>query len=299
MTCPQLSETLADYLAGTLAPADAGAIQQHLAECSRCGAEVASLAAAWQDLALLDDEQPSEALRTSFYRRLREYEAVAARPSLGQRLASTLAAFWPRQPLWQLAAVLGALGLGFWLGGRTPAVAPVASAPARVAPQTLAAAPATLPEAPSPLPAAAIDGSEVRALREEVRSLGHLVALSLLRNESATDRLQGVSFSRHSAAYDPRVADALLEAANHDANDNVRLAAIDALAPLLARPPLRERLLAGFAAQRSPLVQIAMVDAVATSAGERAAPALRPLLSAPRLAPAVRQRLEAALGIRS
>ena len=173
--------------------------------------------------------------------------------------------------------------------------APVAPQPAAVQP-----APALVPPAPAPAAVqASVSTDDVHALREEVRSLSHLVALSLLRNESAADRLQGVSYSRGAGGGDPRVLAALLEAANRDPNDNVRLAAIDALKPLLGRSEVRDSLLAGFESQRSPLVQIALVDAVAASSGRDAGPALRALLAQPKLDPAVRQRLETNLGARS
>jgi len=285
-------------------------------------------------MALLADEQPSERLRASFYARLHEAEREEARPTLARRFAalgSALAAAWPRRPAFQMAAAMATLVLGVAIGlrvrgndslvvvpvGQGPSAAgptpttPTATAPTPTTPGVAVSPSVQTPQHPPVAHVASAPPAitthdvhdyvqgDVRALRDEVQSLSHLVALSLLRNDSAADRLQGVSYSREAGAGDPRVLAALLEAANRDPNDNVRLAAIDALKPLLGRSEVRDSLLAGFEGQRSPLVQIAVVDAVAASPGRDAGPALRSLLAHPKLDPAVRQRLETNLGTRS
>ena len=325
MSCDEIRELLPDFLAGTLPPDANRALGEHLANCSACALEVATLEQTWNDMALVADEVPSDALRAGFYARLHALERRTA-DSLWRALAAGLerglAALWPRRPLAQLAAMAALLALGIGLGfaargafapapvsllaeGAPAAPRPAAPPRARAAPRAPAGpalAAAThepqLVGAPVPPIPAADSGEEMRALREEVRSLSHLVALSLLRNDSAADRLQGVSFGRQASATDPRILEALLEAANRDPNDNVRLAAIDALRPLVARQEIRTRLLDGFDEQRSPLVQIAVVDAVA-AAGRQGTTDLRSLLARPRLDPAVRQRVETKLAARS
>ncbi len=312
MSCDRLRDLLPDYLAGALLADENLHIQTHLASCTSCGLEVATLERTWEDMALLADEMPSEALRTSFYARLHQAERDLQRVPLGERLNRLFAALWPERPALQFATALALLVLGVAIGSRLRPAAPavtVAAAPTAVVPTAPALSQAVTPPAPNAAPTAtagltmpaAVEsrGDEVHALRDEVRSLSHLVALSLLRNDSAADRLQGVSYSREASASDPRVLAALLEAANRDPNDNVRLAAIDALKPLLGRHDVRERLLDGFDEQRSPLVQIALVDAVAAGSGHDAAPALRSLLARPNLDPTVRQRVQANLGDRS
>src|SRR5438128_11544340 len=75
-------------------------------------------------------------------------------------------------------------------------------------------------------------GTNVRALaqlREEMSSMKQLVTLSLLQQQSASDRLRGVEWSCRLAQPDEHVLSALLRALDSDPNVNVRLAAIDAL----------------------------------------------------------------------
>jgi hypothetical protein len=102
--------------------------------------------------------------------------------------------------------------------------------------------------------------SEIGQLRQEVRSLSQLVTLSLLKQDSASERLRGVSFGRQAESADDRVLQALLDTLGHDPDVNVRLAAVDALAPALGRPAVRDRMLQEVGRQDSPMVQIALID---------------------------------------
>src|SRR4029079_4766597 len=116
--------------------------------------------------------------------------------------------------------------------------------------------------------------SEVAELRQEVRSLNHMVALSLLERDSASERLRGVSLTESSASVDrgndPALLDALLDAGRNDPSVTVRLAAIDALASRAGRAPVRSQLLAAFAAESSPLLQAAIPGTVLAADGAEA-----------------------------
>ena len=78
--------------------------------------------------------------------------------------------------------------------------------------------------------------AEVSQLREEVANMRQLVALSLMQQQSASDRLRGVSWAYRAEPSDREVLGALVTAVNHDANVNVRLAAVDALRRFSASP---------------------------------------------------------------
>src|SRR5260370_37493270 len=100
------------------------------------------------------------------------------------------------------------------------------------------------------------DTSEVSQLRGEVYNMRQLVALSLLQQQSASDRLRGVNFAYRVEPADPQVLAALLTTLNHDPNTNVRLAAVDALRNFTASPVGRKGLVQPLAKHHSPLVQI-------------------------------------------
>ena len=71
--------------------------------------------------------------------------------------------------------------------------------------------------------------NEVSELRGEVRGMREMVAMSLLQQDSAIERLRGVSWSHQLERPSDQVLATLLETLQHDPNVNVRLASIDAL----------------------------------------------------------------------
>jgi predicted anti-sigma-YlaC factor YlaD len=136
---------------------------------------------------------------------------------------------------------------------------------------------------PSPVDA------EVAALRGEVRTVG----LALLDHQSASERLLGVEWSRRTAQA-PEIVNALLERVQYDSNLSVRLAALDALRADLERPGVVEGLATALARQESPLLQVALTDAL-LAAERPAIDAVRGVLGRSELDPAVREYLQMAL----
>src|SRR5260370_6722038 len=139
------------------------------------------------------------------------------------------------------------------------------------------------------------DTSEVSQLRGEVYNMRQLVALSLLQQQSASDRLRGVNFAYRVEPADPQVLAALLTTLNHDPNTNVRLAAVDALRNFTDSPVGRKGLVHALAKQDSPLVQIAVLDQIVEIRERSAASTIQFLLSSQNVNPDVRQRAQWAL----
>src|SRR5262245_4409645 len=101
---------------------------------------------------------------------------------------------------------------------------------------------------------------DLNELRREVGDLREIVALSLMQQQSATERLRGVSWSNQIDEPDGKVLSALLDTLMHDSNVNVRLAAIDALRRFGERQIVRKGALQALSEQESPLVQVALID---------------------------------------
>jgi hypothetical protein len=139
------------------------------------------------------------------------------------------------------------------------------------------------------------DSVEVSQLRGEVYNMRQLVALSLMQQQSASDRLRGVNFAYHVEQSDPQVLGALLTAVNHDPSVNVRLAAVDALRNFNDSPIGRRGVVQALAKQDSPLVQIAILDQIVELHEKSAVQNIQFLLSSQTLNPDVRQRAQWAL----
>jgi HEAT repeat protein len=126
-----------------------------------------------------------------------------------------------------------------------------------------------------------------------------LVALSLMQQQSASDRLRGVSWSYQVEPSDEEVMKQLVTTVNHDPNVNVRLAAVDALRPFTGSPATdlmaRNAVIEALPKQTTPIVQVALIDFLAELKERNAAPELRRLVSDPEINSGVRKRAEWAL----
>jgi hypothetical protein len=136
------------------------------------------------------------------------------------------------------------------------------------------------------------NSNELASLHRELTSTRQLVALSMLQQESASDRLQGVSWSRRIDAADPQIMDALVHTLRYDNSVDVRLAALDALRRYTDQQPIRTSIEDSFRNQKSPMVQIALVDFVVELRDRGAVDKLKSFQQTPDLNPAVRQRVE-------
>jgi HEAT repeat protein len=108
--------------------------------------------------------------------------------------------------------------------------------------------------------------------------------------QSATSRLEGVSWSMQVDQLDPELLKALLEALNHDPNTNVRLASLDALEKFTRNKDVRQALVNSIRQQDSPLVQIALIDSLVHIQDRGAADELRKLTQDRALNSAVQER---------
>jgi hypothetical protein len=136
---------------------------------------------------------------------------------------------------------------------------------------------------------------QLTMLREELREMRQMVTLSLLQQQSASDRLKGVSFTNQIDQPNGQVTIALLDTLMHDPNVNVRLATIDALKPLSSRDIVRRGVIDALPRQTSPLVQIALIDFIVEKNGREAVDTLRRLSMDDMLDAAVRARAQQGL----
>lgn len=257
MNCDDLGDRLVDSWNEQLTGEQRDELDRHLAECDSCREEAEALGVFWHQLGDLDPavDVPSDRLRSNFYAFLAEEQARRA-DTVWSRAVSWLDALWPRQPQLQAAmvavALVGGVGVG-WLAARG-------------------------------------EDPEIAALRAELSAVSETVSISLLTHPAASERLRGVGLTAR-AASDERIVDGLLDLVRSDPNDNVRLAAIEALAGRLEEPGVKPRLLRTLPEQSSPLLQMTLLDVLLPADGQRVLEAAEPLLETDTLDEAVRERL--------
>jgi anti-sigma factor RsiW len=262
MTCEESKRLFADYWSQSLTGAEEIELEAHLAGCRECRAEADRLEILWQDLARIPAEEPGAGLRARFYEMLRGAGgATAPAPGLNQSPAQRWWRAAGSSPaLWRVAAGLALLGIGAAIGY-----------------------------------AVRSNGSEVAQLQGEISTMRQLVALSLLQQQSASERLRGVSWAYRVEPSDSEVLTALLDAVNRDSNINVRLAAVDALHAFAANSLARQRVLESLENQTAPIVQVAIIDLLVDLKEGKAGPELRKLAENASIDNGVRQRAQWAL----
>jgi hypothetical protein len=267
MKCERVAEMLPDYLQGSLGHDLDDQIEDHIEQCANCAQEVAL----WKELALLPIEQPSPALRTRFQAMLSAYgEGRTEKPAVAKERHSTpswLAANWLRPAALGLAGALALLAIGFFAGRSSNTINPQPA-----------------------IQQAQQQTQQLAEVRDELTNMRQLVVLSMLQQQSATERLQGVSFSTQDTHSDPQVLSALMHTLRYDSSVDVRLAALDALSRHGNQPQVRSGLLELLPTQKSPLVQVAMIDLFVEMHDTSALSQLQKFQTDPNLNPAVRER---------
>src|SRR5215467_107967 len=136
---------------------------------------------------------------------------------------------------------------------------------------------------------------DMAELRSELYQTKQMVALSLMQQQSATERLKGVNWSYRLQEPSADVLHALLDTLMHDSNVNVRLATVDALRQFGNQPVVRRGLVNAISQQESPMVQIALIDAAVDLRDKETVGALRQLTQDQSADSAVRDRAQKAL----
>jgi hypothetical protein len=258
MTCERFSELLPGYCERSLLTRDMAFAREHLELCAQCRADYEL----WQKLASLPQEEPSPASRSRFEQMLHAFEEGRWEKSGRSSTAPVwLTAWWRSAFAPPLASALAAclLLVGFIVGEHYSAARPV-------------------------------NNEQIATMHAELTSMRQLVALSMLEQQSASQRLQGVNYSTQVERPDPEIAAALLHVLRFDNSVDVRLAALDALRRYKDDTHVRTGLLTALQDQQSPLVQIALIDLFVEMREGDAKERLRTIQQDTKVNPAVRQR---------
>ena len=128
-------------------------------------------------------------------------------------------------------------------------------------------------------------------MMEEMQTMKKMMALTLIEQSNATDRLKAVNYSNELTAADDKIIEALLETLNNDPNVNIRLASLEALTRQIENPEVRTGLVRSINNQNSPLVQVTIVELMAEIKEKNAVPELEKLLQRENLNEVVEQKV--------
>merc|ERR1712072_359159 len=104
--------------------------------------------------------------------------------------------------------------------------------------------------------------NDVADLTAGVQKMKEMLMLTMIEKPQAQDRIKAVNLTKELPNVDTKVTDALISTLNQDESINVRLAALEALIPYGKQSEVRQALIQSIKLQNSPLVQVALADAM-------------------------------------
>jgi hypothetical protein len=228
MKCKQIKGKFADYLIGEIDEVTRQEIQEHVTACDSCREELESLSAIWTKLEVLPEEQPSNNVRARFYTTLEEYrrnmQQEKTRPKIGTLMDGWFERMIPRRPAFQFSLALILLVVGLTAGYF--------------------------------LHAGVQRGGEIAQLRQEVRQVRQITAVSLLRQESLREQLRNAGLSSQVELPDDETLADFLQSVSSDTTPDSSLAILDAFFP--QSPTIRKELARSLSEQPSSVVEIAL-----------------------------------------
>jgi hypothetical protein len=262
MNCDKFRELLIHDCIGALEVQDKQILEAHLIDCNQCRLEKESLHRLWGHLAEIPLKEPNLQMRQRFYLMLDGYRLSLDRSPRKSRMSFRFfdgLKPWIR-PAFQfgigvLLVVLGGFA-GYWMRSDKKG------------------------------------HEEIAELREEVHETRRMLAVSLLNQSSAGERLKGVSWSAQIMSPDAEFLETLYHTLNSDPNVNVRLAAMDALARFADMPDVRKKLISSLSGQDSPLVQIMLIDILVNLNERQSIDTLQRVADDEDLNPQVRERAQ-------
>ncbi|RRB02456.1 HEAT repeat domain-containing protein [Larkinella rosea] len=264
MNCESAKEQLIDLLSNQIPETERAAVEAHLAQCADCQAELVATRQLWGMMGHVPVPEPGEKVRSRFYAMLESVQVEEAKKrrrswkSILRRIKRFLTPELAVRVAYSLALVLIGLAGGYWLSAKkTP-----------------------------------VYEEQISALDTQVKEMRQTVLLSLLENQSATERLRAVEYTKDIEHADEQVVEALLSTLNNDSNVNVRLVTLEALAELAADPKVREGLVHSIVKQDSPMVQSALADVMVKLQEKRSIKPLRELLRQENLNDFVKVKIE-------
>jgi len=242
MDCKTIEPHIVDYLDGQLSTEESQNIKNHIASCAACKAnyeETKSLFLAFKNV---EEETPSDNLRTGFYKLLEE-EKLLHDAKIVQFTKQKKE--FPWKQAFQIAASIVFMLGGYFIGSHTSK-------------QT--------------------SNQKISALQQETVELREDMMLAMIENQSPSKRIQAVNFTESFAKPDIKILEALIGRMQYDGNMNVRLAAAEALSEFPKSTIVKDAFIEALTTQKDPSLQIAIIQFLVKIQEKRAIAPMQQLL---------------------
>lgn len=135
----------------------------------------------------------------------------------------------------------------------------------------------------------------IALLKDETQQMKQTAMLSLMENQSASKRIQGVNYIDEFQNPDEAILKALANRLLHDENDNVRLTAFEALSKFTASDTVKNVFIEALGKEKNPSIQIGIIQVLAQIQEKKAVDPMKKLLEEEETQPFVKEQIKSAL----
>lgn len=250
-------DQIPDYLDDRLDSSDKAAFEKHIEQCGDCKKEVGEMKAFF-NVFEKESPVPTDRLRSKFETALEQEKMDQGKVV---RLESKPSSGW-KGTILKIAASVALLAVSFQMG--------------------------------SLFQQRKVD-ADIAQLQDETDQMKQTAMLSLMENQSASKRIQGVNYIEEFEQPDEAIIRALGDRLLYDVNDNVRLTAFEALSKFTASETVKSVLIEALGNEKNPSIQVAIIQALVQIQEKKAAEPMKKLLEQEDTQPFIKEQIKAVL----
>ena len=265
MDCSEYRINFTRYVSGQMDQEEKSEFDRHFRVCPECLKELEETSRIWELMADMKVPDPSPLMKEKFNQALDDYrEQVWSDRKTSFQLIRKIRAFSGKlvpKPAFSFVLLLIGLAAGYLLNesGKTA------------------------------------QDKQISTLGSQISEMKQILMLSLLQDQSASRRIQAISYTDDMTSLDKKILDALFSTLNGDPNVNVRLASLEALSRMSDNPAVRMGLIRSINLQDSPIIQSAIADLMVRLKEKSSVRPLRELLERKDLNSTVKVNIEKSL----
>ncbi|MDF0714579.1 HEAT repeat domain-containing protein [Muricauda sp. 334s03] len=250
-------DQIPDYLDGNLSKSDRAAFEKHVEQCTDCQKELEEMKTFFN---VFEEEvpTPSNRLKTKFEAALEQEKNNQGKVV---QMESKPSANWTSNVL-KIAASIALLVAAFQMGSLFQ--------------QRKA-------------------NEDIAQLQDETNQMKQTAMLSLMENQSASKRIQGVNYIEEFEQPDAAIIQALANRLLYDENDNVRMTAFEALAKFTSSETVKNTYIEALEQEKNPSIQVAIIQALVQIQEKKAAEPMKKLLEKEDTQPFIKDQIRAVL----
>ena len=230
MTCEEVQSLWVDYIDHELSDISRYSFDFHIKSCEKCAKELQQLQIIVDEMAEEKQVLPDESLRKKFNSMLQsELNLQATQNILEKDTKAKIVSFGWFSPVWKIAAACIILSAGILIGltVKDRALNP---------------------------------SQQLTEMKKDIKDMKETLMFSLLKDESASQRIKAVSYAEEMPSPNQKIIHALIATLNEDKNVNVRLAALYSINKFSDNRVVRDALVQSLKKQTEPIIQVVLIN---------------------------------------